>query len=187
MNSTRLPIIKIALFLAAVCGFIFAATPKALASAADEIDSALATSQAWVALIDAGKYDDSYNAASSALHDKVQEDRWSKVLKALRSPWGAVVSRKQTSHLYKPNGMEGSEGEFMVITYDTSFQEQAAVKEVIVLKWEDGKWRPAGYNAAPKALPDAGTPPPSTSTTEMHTEPHVTPAPQNPPPQQAQH
>jgi len=179
MNSLRLPIVKTALFLAALCGFIFAATPKALASAEDEVDSALATSQAWVALIDAGKYDDSYAAASAALHDKVQQDRWMKVLKALRAPWGPVTSRKQTSHIYKPNGFEGGEGEFMLITYDTSFQGLATATEVVVLKWEDGKWRPAGYNASPKASPDENAPPPSTSTTETHTDPHTKTPPQS--------
>jgi len=51
---------------------------------------------------------------------------------------------------------------------------------LVVLKWDGGKWRGAGYNAGPKATPDDGsTPqPPPSSTTETHTEEHVKPQPQ---------
>ena len=170
---------KHALLIAGIFCFLFATMPKVLASAEDEIDSALATSKAWVAQIDAGQYDESYAAGSGAMHDKVPQDRWAQVLKALRVPWGPVVSRTQVNHIYKPNGYEGSEGEFMVITYDTSFAKLGAATEVVVLRWEDGKWRGAGYNAGAKPSPEdnSATPPPD-STTEIHTEPHVTPQPQ---------
>jgi hypothetical protein len=113
------------------------------------------------------------------MHDKVPQDRWEEVLKALRIPWGPVVSRKQISHVYKPNGYEGTEGEFLIITYDTSFQKLSPATETVVLKWEDGKWRGAGYNAGAKPSPDDNsTPPPSSSTTETQTQEHVKPQPQ---------
>ena len=179
MKPAPLPVLKSILFLAAIFGFFFAAMPKALASAEDQIDSALATSKGWVALIDADKYDESYVSACSVMHDKVPQDRWAKVLKALRSPWGPVVSRTQISHIYKPNGFEGAGGEYMVIKYDTSFQHLPSATEVVVLKWEDGKWRPAGYNAGPKASPADGSAPPSPApTTETHTDAHAKQPPQ---------
>jgi hypothetical protein len=170
---------KPALFLAGIFCFLFAAIPKAHASAEDEIDQALAESKAWVAQIDAGQYDDSYTSGASAMHDKVPQDRWVEVLKALRTPWGPVVSRRQISHIYKPNGFEGAEGEYMVIAYDTSFQKFGPATEVVVLRWEDGKWRGAGYNAEAQPSPDADSePPPSSSTTVTHTDSHVKPQPQ---------
>jgi hypothetical protein len=170
---------KPALFLAAIFCFLFATMPKVLASAEDQIDNALVASKTWVAQIDAGRYDESYAFGCGAMHDKVPQDRWAQVLKALRTPWGPVLSRKQLSHIYKPNGYEGSEGEYMVITYDTSFKRLGAAKEVVVLKWEDGKWRGAGYNAGAQSSPDDGSAPPSPpSTTETHTESHVKPNPQ---------
>jgi hypothetical protein len=179
MKTARPPLFKSVLFLAAVCGFLFAAMPKVLASAEDQIDNALVASKAWVAQIDAGQYEESYAFGCGAMHDKVPQDRWMEVLKALRTPWGPVVSRKQISHIYKPTGWQGSEGEFMIITYDTSFQQLSAATEVVVLKWEDGRWRGAGYNAGAKASPedDSATPPPS-NPTETHTDAHVKPPPQ---------
>jgi cell division septation protein DedD len=179
MKSTRPPLFKTILFLAGVSCFFFAAAPKAPASAADQIDNALVASKTWVAQIDAGQYDESYAFGCGAMHDKVPESRWEQVLKTLRTPWGPVVSRRQISHIYKPNGVPGLEGECVVITYDTTFQKLGPATEEIVLKWENGKWRGAGYTAEPQPPPDDGSaPPPPTSTTETHTDTHVTPPPQ---------
>ena len=168
---------KPALFLAGILCLFFATTPKALASAEDQIDNALVVSKTWVSQIDAGQYDESYAFGCDAMHDKIPQDRWGLVLKALRAPWGPVASRKQISHIYKPNGYMGSEGEFMIITYDTSFQHLNPATETVVLKWEDGKWRGAGYNAGPKPSPDDATAPSPSSSTEIQTDSNVTPQP----------
>jgi len=65
----------------------------------------------------------------------------------------------------------------MIITYDTSFKSLPTATETIVLKWEDGKWRGAGYSAGPKTSPNSAPPPEPEPTTEIHTETHVTPPP----------
>ncbi len=170
---------KSPLFLAGILCFFFATTPKVHASASDQIDQAVNASKGWVAQIDAGQYDQSYAFGCDEMHDKIAQDKWELILKSLRTPWGAVVNRTQVSHIYKPNGFEGTEGEFMVITYDTAFKKLGPATEVIVLKWEDGKWRGAGYNAQPKApVGDESTPQPPMSTTETHTDEHVKPKPQ---------
>jgi len=168
---------KQALLLAGIFCFLVAAMPSARASGQDQIDQGLAVSKAWIAQIDAAQYEESYNEGSQAMHDRVPEDNWVKVLKALRTLYGPVVSRAQVSHVYKGNGWEGAEGEFMIITYDTSFKSLPTATETIVLKWEDGKWRGAGYSAGPKTSPNSAPPPEPEPTTEIHTETHVTPPP----------
>jgi hypothetical protein len=179
MKSIRRLLFKSALFLAGIACLLVAATPKALASAEDHIDDSLVASKAWMAQIDAGQYDESYAFGCDAMHDKVPQDRWEAVLKALRIPWGPVVSRKPVSHIYEPNGVPGLEGECVVITYDTAFQKLGLVTETVVLKWEGGKWRGAGYYTEPKPPPDDGSAPsPPSSTTETHTDAHVKPQPQ---------
>jgi len=178
MKSTRLSVFKFMLFFAGIGCLLFAGMPQAHASAENQIDAALAASKGWIAQIDAGQYDDSYSFACDEMRDKVKEDRWVVVLKGLRAPWGPVVSRKQLSHVYKPNGVPGLEGECVVITYDTSFKNLETGWEEVVLKWEDGKWRGAGYNAGAKATPDDGSTPPPVNPTEIHTETNVKPQPQ---------
>ena len=162
-------------FLTAVVWLLATTGQSAFASGGDHVDDGLTASKNWVAEIDAGRYDDSYSAASGEMRQKVPQNQWSLVLKTLRTPWGAVVSRRQLSHVYKPNGFEGTEGEFLVITYDTAFQKLPAATELIVLRWEDGEWRGAGYNAGPKPVADANQPVPQDSSTEVQTEQHVKP------------
>ena len=167
-------------FLAAmICLLVTAGTP-ARASGEQHVDDGLVASKNWVAQIDAGHYDDSYAAASGEMRDKVQQDRWALVLKSIREPWGAVVSRHQLSHVYKPNGFEGTEGEFLVITYDTSFQKLPEATELVVLRWEDGQWRGAGYNAGAKPSTDNSGPVPPDSTTQVQTQDHVKPVQKQP-------
>jgi hypothetical protein len=179
MKTTCSRVLPAASFAAVFLGLLLGAAATAFASAQDHVDEGLAVSKSWIGLIDHGRYDESYSAASGAMHEKIPQDRWNIILKALRQPWGPVVNRQQLSHVYKPNGFEGSEGEFLVITYDSSFQKQDGIAEVVVLRWEDGQWRGAGYNAGPKANPDstADNSAPS-STTETQTQEHVKPDPQ---------
>jgi len=125
MKSAHLSIFKTILLLTAVSGFFFASMPGALASAGNQIGKALVAAKAWVAQIDAAQYDESYAFGCGAMHDKVPQNRWALVLKTLRTPWGPVLNRNEISHVYKPNGYEGAEGEFMIITYDTSFGRMA--------------------------------------------------------------
>ena len=178
MKNIRLLVLKSLLSLTGVACLLIAATPHALASAEDQIDAAVTASKAWVSQIDAGQYDDSYSFACDEMHDKVKQDQWVLVLKGLRTPWGPVVSRKQISHIYKPNGVPGLEGECVVVTYDTSFRNLDSAKEEVVLKWEGGKWRGAGYTAGPQAQANDGSAPPPVDPTEVHTETNVKPQPQ---------
>jgi len=178
MKRARFPVLKAAITLTVIGCFALALPAKVLADGQDHLDDSLDAAKAWVSQIDAAQYEGSYNSASEALHTKVEEDRWVTVLSALRTPWGPVVNRKPLSHIYKPNGLEGAEGEFMVITYDTSFKHLDPATEVVVLHWEGGKWLGAGYTAGPKPTADdnaAPVVPPAT--TEVHTEEHVKPQP----------
>jgi hypothetical protein len=154
---------------------LLSTTPKAGASAEDQVDQAQAISKAWVGQIDSGKYDASYDFACMAMRDKVKEDRWVLILKSLRAPMGAVVSRKQLSHVYRPNGVPGLNGECVVVKYDTAFEHLAPATETVVLKWEDGKWRGAGYNVGPTPTDDSQDNAPPPSNTETQTDRHAHP------------
>jgi len=126
---------------------------------------ALAAAKDWVAEIDAGKYEQSYDEGCVALHNKVAHDEWLTVLKALRPSLGPLVSRKVASTNYKPDGYEGLQGECVVIAYNTVFAKMPSELEVVVMKREDGKWLGAGYNAQPQQAVQEDQPPPQASTT----------------------
>jgi len=145
----------------------------------DQSAEAASVARAWISEIDAGKYEQSYNEASTALHDKVAEDTWIHILKTERPALGKIVSREQTAVTYKPSGFEGAEGEFMVVSYHSSFQFKPREVEYVVLRREGGHWRATGYDFGPEEVvndPNAG---PSTTTT---TETETPPVPGAPPP-----
>jgi hypothetical protein len=156
-------------FILIACCFLKLGMTSSSATDDDRINSALPAALAWVAQIDAGNYDDSYLTAGVALHEKVKQDQWDLVLKTIRPPWGNVVSRKVISHVYKPDGVSGLNGECMVITYATSFKKLDSGFEVVVLQWEDGQWRGVGYRAGPKSTPTPTDQPPPESQTDVQT------------------
>ena len=136
----------------------------------DDVTQASAAALAWMAQIDAGQYDESYDAASHVMHDKVKQDRWDLILQVERTPKGKVVQRTETKRVYRPNGLEGTDGEFMVLTYATTFQNSPGQLEQVVLRREDGVWKGAGYILGPAdAEASAEHPPDSDTTTSSST------------------
>jgi hypothetical protein len=141
----------------------------------DQSADALAVAKTWVAEIDAGQYDQSYLDGGSALHNKVTEDTWVRILKTERPLLGKVVSRTETEHFYRPNGFEGADGEFFVVSYQTAFESKPNEVEHVVLRREDGRWHGVGYDFGPGEVatdPDAG--PTTTTTTETLAPPTPT-------------
>jgi hypothetical protein len=138
------------LLLAALIASLSLRPGAARADDAASAAEALAAAQRWVQEIDAGQYVQSYEEGCTAFHNKVSQEQWVTILKALRPALGTLISRKEASHSYRPDGFEGLDGECMVVTYNTSFSKMASDVEVVVLKREDGQWRGAGYNAQPQ-------------------------------------
>ena len=130
---------------------------------------AQAAAKAWIDQIDKGLYLESYDTGCTEFHHRVSQDKWVLVLKAFRPSFGPVVSRKEISHDFKADGVNGLDGQCMIFTYDTSFQRLKGGFEKVVLKLEDGKWRGAAYVAGPKpeSPPPANVPPPPEVNTEV--------------------
>jgi len=155
-------------FLAALAAsyfFAFSAIP-ASAAANDPINNALPAAKAWLALIDAGKYDESYDVAGQGLYQKVSNKReWETALKIIRGAWGNVQNRKESQHLYQPNGIVGLNGECMAIAFDTNTEKQGGVVEMVIMRFEDGKWRGVGYTMGAKTAQTPEGAPAAVSTT----------------------
>ena len=164
-----------------IAAFLAFTPACAHASAEEQVGQAITASLAWVGQIDSGKYDESYSFTCEETRDRFPQDHWVDVLKAIRHQWGDVVSRQQLRHVYKPNGVQGLNGECVVITYSTNFKHQSNATETVTLKWEDGQWRGAGYWAGPTVDPNAApAPAPPDINTQIQTEEHVKPQPQSP-------
>lgn len=162
------------MFVLAAAGLL-ALTLAARADDDEAFNNALSVARNWLGEIDAGNYDQSYNDAGSGLHDKVSQENWVKILRTERPLLGKVVNRQVISHSMHPDGLEGAEGSFIVISYRTAFETKPDELEYVVLKHDFGGWRCVGYDFGPEQVqnnPDEG--PSTTTTTETLAPPTPT-------------
>ena len=117
-----------------------------MAQTVDQETEAVTAAEGWLALVDAGKYGKSWNAASGFFKSAVLQGQWEQSLKAVRSPLGKLVSRKLLSKTYMTSLPGAPDGEYLVIQFETSFQNKKfAIETITPMKEKDGKWRISGY------------------------------------------
>jgi len=105
---------------------------------------------AWLPVVDAGKYDQSWDRAASIFKAAVTRDGWRAALGQARTPLGHVKSRKLKSATFTTQAPGAPAGEYVVIQFETSFDNLPAGIETITPAHEaDGKWRVAGYFIKP--------------------------------------
>ena len=97
---------------------------------------------------------------------------WETALKIIRGAWGSVLSRKESQHLYQPNGIVGLNGECMAIAFDTNTEKQGGMVEMVIMRFEDGKWRGVGYTMGAKAAQTPEGAPAAVSTTTSNVYPN---------------
>ena len=104
------------------------------------------SSDAWLALVDSGKYAASWQEASQLFKAAVTKEQWQSALRGSRDPLGKMLSRKLKSATYKKTLPGAPDGEYVVIQYESSFEhKQSAVETVTPMLDKDGKWRVSGY------------------------------------------
>ena len=119
-----------------------------LAAAAQEKPEQLAQppAESWLALVDAGKYAESWDHAAQLFRTSVTKEQWASKIRAARDPLGKVLSRKLKSANYTKTLPGVPDGEYVVIQYETSFEhKQSAVETITPMLDKDGTWRVAGY------------------------------------------
>jgi hypothetical protein len=100
----------------------------------------------WLTLVDDGKYDSSWDAASPLLQNHVTKESFARMVAAVRQPLGKVVSRKLNSAQYSTSLPGAPDGEYVVLKYDTSFENKKSARETITpMLDKGGKWRVSGY------------------------------------------
>ena len=138
-TRAAVPIIVLSLVLGLMCHSSLMAGP-------DEERAGLDSAGAWLTLVDAGQYDKSWDQAASLFKESLSKDQWVQSLKTVRKPLGKVISRTSTSTTYTTSLPGVPDGKYVVIKYDTSFEnKKSAVETVTPMLDKDGKWRVAGY------------------------------------------
>jgi DNA-binding CsgD family transcriptional regulator len=96
--------------------------------------------RSWLALLDEGRWDDSYQATGSSFRKLNSLAVWTQTSEKVRVPLGAMQSRtliRQENLPAPPYGYE-------VVKFRTRFANKADAVETVTLDHEDGQWRVVG-------------------------------------------
>jgi hypothetical protein len=133
----------VAAFVMAVVSLLF--VRPSLAQTAST-DAAQTSAKSWLALVDAKNYAASWDEAAAVFKSAVTKATWETAVKSARTPLGELKMRTLTSARGIPTPPGAPAGEYVMIKYDTNFdQKQAMVETVTLIKQDDGTWRVAGY------------------------------------------
>jgi hypothetical protein len=114
--------------------------------AAVQKSAAQKSAEQWLALIDAGKYAESWETAAGYFQTAVPQDQWEHTIAAVRGPLGDLVSRKLTGAHYTKSLPGAPDGEYVILLFDTSFvNKKTAVETVTPMLDADGAWKVSGY------------------------------------------
>ena len=107
---------------------------------------AVARAEVWLELVDTEQYEASWDKAASYFQGAVPKEQWLSSMEAVRKPLGKTLSRSLKSKQYYTSLPGAPDGEYVVIQFDTSFENKSsAVETVTPMKDQGGKWRVSGY------------------------------------------
>jgi Protein of unknown function (DUF4019) len=108
--------------------------------------SAQDSAKAWLAVVDSGRYAESWKQASSLFRRQVTAEQWDKALDSVRSPLGKLVARAVRSAEFTRSLPGAPDGEYVVVQYDSSFEnKKQGIETVTVMKDGEKGWRVGGY------------------------------------------
>ena len=137
MNRQIVKFIAVDLLLSAV---------SCMAEQSEQEKAAVVSAKKWLGIVDEGNYAGSWDEAAAYFKGALKKDQWNSALNAVRTPLGALVSRKVKSTAYKTALPGAPDGEYVVIVFESSFEnKKAAIETVTPMLDTDGTWRVSGY------------------------------------------
>ncbi|MGD2028980.1 MAG: DUF4019 domain-containing protein [Desulfobacterales bacterium] len=112
----------------------------------DKEKAAVSAAEEWLTMVDHGKYQESWKEAAQYFKNAVTEQQWEQSLQAVRKPLGKLIYRNVKSKIYKTSLPGAPEGEYVVIRFETSFENKKSAMETVTPMMDtDAKWRVSGY------------------------------------------
>jgi hypothetical protein len=112
----------------------------------NKIEAAAAAAQAWLALIDDGRYSEGWKQASAIVQGAATEQSFANSMETFRKPLGDLVSRKLKSAEHMTEMPGAPDGQYVLMQFETSFaNKKSAIETVTFMQEKDGQWRAAGY------------------------------------------
>ena len=141
----RIAAIAVAVFALALADARAAAAPPMPVDDAAAKREATEAGTAWLALVDAKKYAESWDQASSLFRKKISRDQWVSMIGGARGGVGKLQGRKFASASY--TSLDGVPT--VVLAWDSSFGAASGLTEQVTMMLDDGRWRCGGYFIRP--------------------------------------
>ena len=107
---------------------------------------ALIAADNWIKLVDDAQYGASWDTAADLFKKSLTKEKWEEMVKTVRDPLGKSVSRNVKSTEFKTSLPGSVDGEYLIITYTSSFEnKKESIETIVPMKDKDGEWRVSGY------------------------------------------
>lgn len=101
---------------------------------------------AWLSMTDAAQYSQSWEHAGTLVRKTVTKPQWQALLMTTREPMGAVQIREFKAAEATRVLPGAPEGQYMVIQYETQFEQGVMMIETVTITQENGGvWKVIGY------------------------------------------
>lgn len=111
----------------------------------EKIEQAAPTAQAFLQLIDTGKFEESWLSAATLMQERVSQEEWIEKLTQARTLSGEMVARERKSASYSTEAKDSPEGEYIMLIYTSRFQKADEVEEYVTVMRDGEDWKVAGY------------------------------------------
>lgn len=116
----------------------------------EEEGAAQTAAEAWLDLIDAAEYAESWNEAAPVFQEEVTVEQWTEQVGNPRQQVGALQERALEAAEPATDLPNAPPGEYVILTYDSTFANLAdATEMVVMMKQEDDSWKAVGYSVQP--------------------------------------
>lgn len=112
----------------------------------EKAEGATAAAMQFLTLVDADKFEQSWEDTADLLKKKISRKDWNENLAKARGALGPVIERAQEGIKYSSEAKDSPEGDYIVLIFESRFQAADDITETVtVMLEEDGVWRVAGY------------------------------------------
>ena len=147
-----------------VVALVAVAPPSAKAQDAEATRTAVAAAEAFLRLLDEGKYAESWDSSAAAFRKAVTRGQWQTAAQQVRGGIGKLQSRSVMSGADAPKAQSNAQGEFIVVKFFAKYSNlEAAIETVAPMKDTDGQYRVSGYFVRPAPAPPPAPTPAATS------------------------
>jgi hypothetical protein len=131
------------ILVAAVVALLSAQTGRA---AETPEQAATRSAEAWLALVDQGRYDESWDAAAKLFQGAVTREKWKDAVISVRTPLGKLVSRSLKLAKHTTTLPGAPDGQYVVVQFAATYEnKKEAIETVTPMQEKDGSWKVSGY------------------------------------------